>query len=936
MKKLSFILLFLLWITNIAFSINLKITEVYYDWRNEWIEITNVDNENFGWLLVLSWAKSTNVTVDNVYIKTWNSVVYWDKVEGIINEWVVWKAGLWLSIADTKAIDIDLIYSWAIVDKFQVDIWEVKKYNNKKTSFERLYNWSWMSTQVDNDRISNVSGVIANPWTMFGIEKLYIVEEKDNENDDDFLDEVVASFKDLEWGKWPEIINCDISLTRSRYSDSWKYLMSFNLNNMDSKYCASNIEWKLSNNLIGSWCKIDDIPFWTWIFSLNVGFYSWNNLLCNDAYMILNNFKEKTNYVNVYVPVVEEKIDCEIVQQSAKKHEDGYKVNFEAKVSEKKYCDKDKYDISWNMWSWKNLTWSCNPRTQLFWMWENNVKFQIASGDKQICTDEYAVYVWYEENEETISNLNCWINFQSVDDAFYWPKNINLTAVANGKEIQNSSKTYECQWSIWSGMTVDKCNPSYIDFDTWLQNINLTVSGNDQICTTSQFINLPEYNECVKYKPSATSCLEMNSSWLTDLVNLMLMKYKSDSTFKNIFAKVPAKYVAKAAIQKQITLLKPEKIVCEAQDTQIDVWLMDEKLYKNKLVFTYILPNPTWRDVWKEMVWVKSLDNTIWSLSWFYLWTWKRKIYLSWSVSLNTEKEFVGNYWFLNKWWCVSLVNDKYIYDKICYNWVKEWVKVKWDKKEIVKNNVHVKFTWKNVCVYSNKTKLFCDYIGIYDKIDELKSVAKDFTKYKKTVKKQVAKAEKDLVKHTKKIEKNMMKDISKHQKENKKILKKLVKSNKQVEKAKDDKNKSTKKYKKKLKILNGKLTKSKWKAKKLTFIKNFLSNYIIFLKKHVNKKIRITLYKDYEKKLSLVKKGQKYFAMNWLQIPLQNWNIHGLAKFETLAKNKDILCQNTTSGILESLICKPEENTIIKKFGREMIDTIESTNLIDLFFKNL
>jgi hypothetical protein len=75
------------------------------------------------------------------------------------------KTGLSFSISDTAKISLSLSVSGQIIDNFLVDQYRVNKYNDKKTSFERVGD---IPTRVQNDRITNAqSGYTINPGIYF-------------------------------------------------------------------------------------------------------------------------------------------------------------------------------------------------------------------------------------------------------------------------------------------------------------------------------------------------------------------------------------------------------------------------------------------------------------------------------------------------------------------------------------------------------------------------------------------------------------------------------------------------------------------------------------------------------------------------------------------------------------------------------------------------
>ena len=68
-------------------------------------------------------------------------------------------------MTDTAPINIHVLISGQIVDSFLVDQYRVNKYNDKKTSFEKV---GGISTWVQTNRIANAqSGYTINPGVYF-------------------------------------------------------------------------------------------------------------------------------------------------------------------------------------------------------------------------------------------------------------------------------------------------------------------------------------------------------------------------------------------------------------------------------------------------------------------------------------------------------------------------------------------------------------------------------------------------------------------------------------------------------------------------------------------------------------------------------------------------------------------------------------------------
>ena len=146
---------------------NLKITEIYFDWDDNWFEITNLWNSDFSWDLTLNW--NLNFTI-STQIPVWISKVFannldmfetWENIEIISNN---------ISF-NNEQINLNLIRSWENLDTFFVHESWVDYLQEAETSFEKVWNWSnWTTTYVglNFDRIYNTNRwIAANPTTYF-------------------------------------------------------------------------------------------------------------------------------------------------------------------------------------------------------------------------------------------------------------------------------------------------------------------------------------------------------------------------------------------------------------------------------------------------------------------------------------------------------------------------------------------------------------------------------------------------------------------------------------------------------------------------------------------------------------------------------------------------------------------------------------------------
>lgn len=137
----------------------LVLSEVYYDGTDEWIEITNIGQGTFQGTITLLGVKSTPLIVNNVLILSGESKIFGDTLSQISGTQWIGKTGLALNMTDTAAINIQVSISGQVEDTFLVDEYRVNKYNDKKTSFEKIGN---ISTRVQNPT-NNQTGYMITP-----------------------------------------------------------------------------------------------------------------------------------------------------------------------------------------------------------------------------------------------------------------------------------------------------------------------------------------------------------------------------------------------------------------------------------------------------------------------------------------------------------------------------------------------------------------------------------------------------------------------------------------------------------------------------------------------------------------------------------------------------------------------------------------------------
>lgn len=145
----------------------LAVSEVYFDGTDERIEIFNIWNNSFLWSLIISWVKSSLLTLDNIQIQPQSYIIVWDNLSSnssLDNSYI----SQWLSISDTKSIDIKLFQNAILLDSFFVsqDIVDIAN-SQSKTSFHKLLDTRDILLTSENTTINTNEWYSANPWIIY-------------------------------------------------------------------------------------------------------------------------------------------------------------------------------------------------------------------------------------------------------------------------------------------------------------------------------------------------------------------------------------------------------------------------------------------------------------------------------------------------------------------------------------------------------------------------------------------------------------------------------------------------------------------------------------------------------------------------------------------------------------------------------------------------
>jgi len=248
---------------------NLSITEVYYDWTNERLEIYNNSQVWYSWSLVLTWWKSTDIILD-VSFTPYGYIILWDSPAFSSSTWCVVYTWVGLSLIDTK------------------ETWEIywSPCSENEVFFEENIQLTWLivtwsisswENLVSDDSTQNSNG--SNPPNeassitqedSFNYWDIVITEIQPYDND--FYSEYirVESFIEYVWviriewlGQWSASKSIDVKFEHgwvyyfydwnTPWNNFWYWVDSISLKN----------SWEKVSLYSSQWFLFDTIEYWT-------------------------------------------------------------------------------------------------------------------------------------------------------------------------------------------------------------------------------------------------------------------------------------------------------------------------------------------------------------------------------------------------------------------------------------------------------------------------------------------------------------------------------------------------------------------------------------------------------------------------------------------------------------------------------------------------
>ncbi len=245
----------------------LIISEVFFDWSNEWIEIYNKWS-SFSWDIVISWASASNKTINKLTINSLETKIFTDtSVDSILDTSYVFQTNMWFSISDSQDMNIQIIYSWQILDSFVLDSSTVSSIANW-ISFHRYQDTDNIISSDSTHNFNTTTWILANPWQVYdeilppSDPELIITEVYFDWDEERFEITNIASQE----FSWDFSINGSINLNISSHIPAW--ISKVFANGLYSMFqTGENIQiiswsidfdtWEINLDLIRSWQILD-------------------------------------------------------------------------------------------------------------------------------------------------------------------------------------------------------------------------------------------------------------------------------------------------------------------------------------------------------------------------------------------------------------------------------------------------------------------------------------------------------------------------------------------------------------------------------------------------------------------------------------------------------------------------------------------------------
>ncbi len=695
-KKISdptfFIVFFLKFLSVIFFlfsftfaNYQLKISEVYFDWSKEWLEIANVGDSEFSWNLIIKSDSTNSWYENNIKIQSGQIVIFWQNwfETNFLQTWCVLDNNLDnFDVDDDTSINsvIQIRNSWQLLDSVVIS-WNNKKYN---TSLYR--SWDLM-LPVWQDDIYNVFHFIrANPCSSKLLNSTKITNWNDYlpTNQTLLISEVYFDWS-KEWFEVTNLSNQDFNWTLT-FAGIWWWIVSYTTS-IPAKsvkvFKHSSVDyftWNVSTQDESLYNKFTDDQ------RISISLFSWN-------------YASTGNLLDLFYRTASDVNDI-----------DWDKTSFEKILSWNDFVITPtvlsrQYNVS-------DLSYIVNP-----WVLFNSNNQIIIPEQTPIVVQSWLVKFneikktdWYSPNYIEFV-INTWFSGTLI---------VSWTAISNQLQWTNQFETWRLYLFIdWYDPNEENARSDVFSLNNWILNIFYSWVLQDSIQITD--INL------------AKTWQSLYRNW-----NLFDKVWTWSPGLPESFVKLlPRLEIIKTITQEKTVYVDnwwscscPSCPVCPTKEElcswfeslnvvswNYDSWInLQSNLFSWNIIISRLLINPDWSDYWKEEIWLTLLSGKMLSLSWFSLLysDWKKYKFQTWDFVFSwCESVFTWVPSLVNsKNLCVSLKFNTKIIDTLCYTKnTKEKI-----KKNIKKCNFqNIIFSWNLLTWSLNITWNNLSWNLIYD-----------------------------------------------------------------------------------------------------------------------------------------------------------------------------------------------------------------------------
>jgi len=619
---------------------NLIISEVFFGWKNERIEVYNAwDLDLYGDLTfrwVYNWTTDRSfswVEIPAGWIKIfWNSgasTILWD-ISFL-------KPNKQFSITDSWNINIQLIFSWEEIDSFQASsIWI-----NKNTSFHKIISTRDILTTTSWYLQNVTSEYLANPWYVF-------------------LQEIEPEIPDEPELTWGTIETPNLKITEIYFDSGGSWFEITNIWENDFSWDLA-LNWSLNMDIS------TEIPVWvSKVFANNLAmFQSWNGIEILENQIIFS-----SGDINLNLIRSGQNLDNFFVHKSRVDYSYWWMLSFE------------------KVWAWNNRTttyvwlsdrrfninrWIVANPTKYFTTWENLIDVTVEKTDysmlevpvdcdsKQSGIEISEVYFWnstypayieiLQKNDILEDYIYLFVTWSALQESIFFE--LDQDDLDSKFILLSDSNVWSDKWWNSTYDTAMKLNDSWriaiygIYSEYWYDNWDYFTFGEELLDVI--FVEKSSAGNSVYQSSKKVQCayifnkIRKFSPWLT--------LWQSD--FIQITPEPIIEYIHiwwwgwSCPNNEQPTFDNKSSLTSEIQISAI-------KYYGDKQILK--LKNKTNSDINLREYYLQFLDWTTKNVQWNTLFA-------------KSTMSFVWNYWLsTNQDFCVNLMKDWSVVDRYCRN----------------------------------------------------------------------------------------------------------------------------------------------------------------------------------------------------------------------------------------------------------------------------